>query len=132
MRRDFALPEQDVDFLEASQYKWETIRDGRGSWLIIYDYAVPAGYNVQKVNTALKIDQGYPVSQIDMVYFDPPLKLINGTRQPGALANQAIEGKSWQRWSRHRTGHNPWRPGLDDVSTHLQLVDYWLERELNK
>ena len=83
------------------------------------------------ISAALKIDPGYPVAQIDMVYFDPPLQLVNKNRQPGALANQAILGKNWQRWSRHRTGHNPWRPGLDDISTHLLLVENWLERELN-
>lgn len=63
-----------------------------------------------------------------MVYFYPHLnrtdnKLIN------ALANQLIETTTYQRWSRHRTSVNPWRPGLDNLQTHLMLVDYWLERE---
>ena len=132
MRRDFALPEQDVDFLDASHFRWDTIRDGRGNWVVIHDYPVPDGYNVRRVCAALKIDQGYPVAQIDMVYFNPPLRLVNGASQPGALANQPIEGQNWQRWSRHRTGQNPWRPGVDDISTHLQLVEHWLDRELKK
>ena len=131
MRRDFALPEQDVDYLDGSQQQWETVRDGSRLWLIIYGYPVPAGYNHQQVNVALKIEAGYPVAQIDMVYFDPPLQRLNN-RPIGALANQVLLGKNWQRWSRHRTGENPWRVGLDDVSTHLQMVNHWMERELKK
>lgn len=131
MRRDFALTEQDVDFLDASGYQWETIRDGNINWVLIHGFPVPEGYNINSTSAALKIDPGYPVAQIDMVYFDPPLQLVNKNRQPGALANQPIVGKNWQRWSRHRTGQNPWRPGLDDISTHLLLVENWLERELN-
>lgn len=133
MRRDFALPEQDTDFLDANTLKWETIRDGSGMWVIIHNYPIPVGYNHSVVNLALKIESGYPVTQIDMVYFNPALHKNNGNGNPiRALANQNIEGGTWQRWSRHRTGENPWRVGLDDISTHLQMVKYWLERELVK
>lgn len=131
MRKHFSLPEQDVDFLNSSGYQWEAIREGSGNWVIIYSYPIPEGYNVNMVNLALKIDAGYPVSQIDMVYFMPALRLSNN-RTIIALAQKNIDGKTWQRWSRHRTGENPWRPGLDDISTHLQMVNFWLERELKR
>lgn len=131
MRRDFILPEQDIEYLDQSGYPWETISDGPNKWVIIHGYPVPNGYNISAVKVALKIEGGYPVAQIDMVYFDPALNKVNGTGI-GALVNQNVCGKAWQRWSRHRTAQNPWRPGLDDVSTHLQLVNYWLERELTK
>ncbi|MBD3636594.1 MAG: hypothetical protein HUJ25_04575 [Crocinitomicaceae bacterium] len=131
MRRDFALPEQDVDFLDANELKWETVKDRTGLWLIIYEYIIPSGYNHDIVDIALKIEGGYPVTQIDMVYFNPDLQKANGNNTPiKALARLNMDGKNWQRWSRHRTGENPWRPGLDDISTHLQMVKYWLEREL--
>jgi hypothetical protein len=132
MRRDFALPEQDNDFLEASGYNWDTLRDGHNNWVIIHNYPVPEGYNVTTVSVALKIDQGYPVSQIDMAYFFPKLSLRNGKVISASQANQIIIDNHFQRWSRHRTGQNPWRPGLDDISTQLNLVNFWLERELTK
>ncbi len=132
MRKQFVLPEQDEDFLAASSFEWETIKDGRFGWVLIYNHHVPDGYTIAKVNLALRIDPGYPVSQIDMAYFYPDLQLISGRPIPATQARQAIEGKSWQRWSRHRTGHNPWRPGLDDISTHLQMVTNWLEREVKR
>jgi hypothetical protein len=131
MRRDFVLPEMDVDFLDASGYIWETIQEEPFKWLIIHNYPVPAGYNVQNVNVALYIESNYPLAQIDMAYFMPHLVRISG-HSIGALASQSICGQDWQRWSRHRTAENPWRPGLDDISTHLQLVTNWMERELRK
>jgi len=130
MRREFILPEEDLDYITSLGLEWETIRTG-GDWVIIHNYPVPAGYNVANVKVAIKIDAGYPVSQIDMVYFYPALFLTSG-KAIGALSPTQIDGNSWQRWSRHRTGENPWRPGLDNLSTHMQLVKFWLERELIK
>lgn len=131
MRKEFSLPEEDAEYLESTELNWECIKDTRHQWLIVRDFSVPEGYNVDKVSVALRIDPGYPVSQIDMAYFYPALSLKSGKNIP-ALANQVIEGKNWQRWSRHRTGQNPWRPGVDNISTHLELVKFWFERELNK
>ena len=131
MRVDFLFPETDQLFLKSLGLPWETIREGNYQWLLIRDYPVPNGYNVAKVCVALMIPPGYPSAQIDMAYFYPHLAKTDG-KPIGALAFQIIGGVTYQRWSRHRTGTNPWRPGIDDVSTHLQLVDYWFERELKK
>lgn len=129
MRKEFDLPEDDVDFLNAEGFKWETILSN-GNWVIIKDYPVPSGYSVDKVDIALKIDHGYPTAQIDMVYFNPPL-LRKDNKIIGALSSRTIDSENWQRWSRHRTGTNPWREEVDGLSTHMSLVNYWLEREFN-
>jgi len=131
MKRDFFLPEGDQQFLESLHLPWETVKDGNNSWLIIHDYPVPEGYNVSNVSVALLIPPGYSTAQIDMAFFHPHLSRKDG-KKIGALAFQAIKGIQYQRWSRHRTGANPWRPGIDDVSTHFQLVNYWFDRELKK
>jgi len=128
MRREFNLPEQDTEFLEASGYDWEAIRVNNASWVLIHDFNIPEGYTTNKVTAALRIDNGYPTSQIDMVYFSPHLHRADG-KTINALAMQSIDGKQYQRWSRHRTPANPWRRELDDISTHLSLITYWLERE---
>ena len=86
MRRDFSLPEVDEDFLIASGFVWETWNDGAGMWLIIKNYSIPNGYTVSQSDLALKIDPGYPVSQIDMVYFSNELKITGKTI--GALADR--------------------------------------------
>lgn len=129
MRRQFRLPPDDEAHLNSLGLPWETVIDANVQWLIVHDRPVPAGYTAERVRTALQIPAGYADVQIDMVYFEPALARRDGGAI-GALAWHTIEGHRWQRWSRHRTPQNPWRPGIDDVAAHLLLVDYWLRREL--
>ena len=133
MRRQFDLPSFDTQHLATLGLEWETITEPSGSrWLLIHDWPVPvSGYNVERVLLALQIPPGYPDAQIDMVYFHPHLSRKDG-KAIGALSAHTLDGKSFQRWSRHRTAQAPWRPGEDDVSSHLVLVADWLEREFQK
>lgn len=131
LRRQFRLPETDEAYLNDLGLSWETVLDGQTRWLLIHEWIIPVGYTLQKTTLALQIPQNYSDSQIDMVYFRDPLARVDG-KTIGALATQAICTESWQRWSRHRTSANPWRPGVDDIATHLTLVDEWLRRELEK
>ena len=129
LRRDFRLPDEDVDCLDALAFKWETAADGSTKWLIIYGYAIPAGYNHGTADLALRIPPSYPDDQIDMVYFRPALALASN-KAIRNLSDATIDGKRFQQWSRHRTGENPWRSGLDNIGTHLLQVNDWLHREL--
>lgn len=131
MRREFELLNDDLKFLDVSGFEWESIIDQGMLWIIIHDFPVIKGYNHDKVDVAIKIETGYPRAQLDMAYFYPALerldnKLINAT------CFQMIDGKQFQRWSRHRTGENPWREGIDDLSTHISLISFWFEQEFIK
>jgi hypothetical protein len=130
MKRDFALPESDVEFLDSLGLPWETIKDSGQHWLIIHDYSIPPGYNVERADIALRLE-GYPVTQIDMAYFFPFLNRIDN-KQINNLTPLTINDKQWQQWSRHRTGKNPWRVGIDDISTHLIMFDDCLSSEFTK
>jgi hypothetical protein len=130
LRRDFKLPEEDVDCLDALRLKWETINENGAKWLIIHGYWIPGGYNQDTADLALRIPPSYPDDQIDMVYFCPQLALTSG-KTIRQLSTLTLDGGSYQQWSRHRTPANPWRPGLDNIGTHLLQVDDWLRRELN-
>ena len=132
MRRDFDLPSFDLEFLNSTDWQWDAIRVGTANWLLVHQFAVPSGYNHECVSVALRIEPGYPDAQIDMAYFHPPLSRIDRCHIGAADSMEMIVSKSFQRWSRHRTADNPWRPGVDDVSTHLALVSNWLEREFRK
>jgi hypothetical protein len=128
MRREIELPTRDTNYLNATERPWETLgAKGRG-WVLMHDFPVPPGYTVKEVIAAVQIPAGYDDTQIDMVYFYPPLVRTDG-KAIGALTQQTIDQKVFQRWSRHRTSSNPWRPGVDYVGTHMELVDDWLERE---
>ncbi|NJK44856.1 MAG: hypothetical protein HC933_11725 [Pleurocapsa sp. SU_196_0] len=135
MRRMFKLPDEDVATLAALGLAWETLIEVpepqvTQQWLLIHDYPISGrGYTVSTVNLAFLIDSLYPDTQIDMAYFYPALAKLDGS-SINALAEQLIDGKKFQRWSRHRTPQNPWRPGVDEIGTHLLLVNHWLEREL--
>lgn len=131
MRRQFTLPARDREFMDTRGLEWETINDAGGQWLLISDFRVPSGYSTERVTLGLMIPPGYPDAQIDMAYFSPDLLRTNG-RAINAISFQQLDGRNFQRWSRHRTARNAWRPGEDDVSSHLLLVEGWLEKELTR
>jgi hypothetical protein len=130
-RRHFTLPGEDQQSLDALGLPWETVIEGTVRRVIIYNYPLPNGYNQATINLCLRIEPQYPDTQIDMVYFHPHLVLTCGRSIP-ALSTEQFDGRVWQRWSRHRTRQNPWRPGIDNIATHLGLVKDWLGRELGR
>jgi hypothetical protein len=130
-RKQFDLLDEDVEFLESLGLPWETLSEPTGRWILIYDYPVCEGYNVKKLTVAIKVEPGYPRTQLDMAYFFPALSRSDG-QVIGATSAQQIGSKSYQRWSRHRTGENPWREGIDNLSTHMSLVSYWFRQEFEK
>jgi hypothetical protein len=131
MKRQFLLPEEDTIYLQSLNLQWETIIDSGMQWVVIQGFPICPGYTVDKVDVAIKIETGYPRSSLDMAYFFPALQRKDG-KGINALSFQPIDGKQFQRWSRHRTGANPWREGVDDLSTHMGLVSFWFEEEFKK
>jgi hypothetical protein len=123
-RRVFALPEEDTELLNAGQYDWETVES---VWLLIHDFTLPPGFTVPSTSAAVNIPSGYPSGALDMVYFHPAIARIDGRVIPGTQALVPIDGKQWQRWSRHYTAANPWHPGEYNVVTHLNLARTWVE-----
>jgi hypothetical protein len=130
-RRDFQLASHDIENLDNLGLPWETIRDPAGVLLLVISgWKLPAGYNVPTAQITLVIPQGYPDTQIDMAFFLPGLARADGK----AINNLSFVNWTlgrFQQWSRHRTPAHPWRPGIDDVSTHLSLADDWLRREFD-
>jgi Prokaryotic E2 family E/Multiubiquitin len=131
LRQDFRLPEAEEAHLNSQQLQWEAVLDQGNRWLIIRKWKLPPGYNCTETDLALLIPANYSDSQIDMVYFSEHLARTDGVAIRN-LSDMVICGAKWQRWSRHRTPQNPWRPGIDDVGSHLGLVDDWLRREFEK
>ncbi len=129
LRHQFQLPKTDEDYLAACGLSWETVAQGATQRVVISGFPVPDGYNHAEVSVSLQIMPAYPDTQIDMAYFSPALALRSG-RPLRALTNASFDERPWQRWSRHRTRQNPWRPGVDGIETHLLLVRDWLEREV--
>ena len=130
-RRDFNLLKNDQTFLEDYGLPWETVKDG-SQWVLMHRFPTQGGYNHDTVTAAVRLETGYPRSPLDMVYFSPGLVRLDGKPIGATQAQQVIDGKSFQRWSRHRTTNNPWRPGQDNIGTHVILIEDWLAREFEK
>lgn len=131
-KHDFSLPEEDEALLNASFPSWETVRYGNENWLIINQFSdIPPEYRVETITVALLIPESYPKTQIDMFYVYPGLSLpgrqINATQ-----VTKTIGAHEFQRWSRHRTQQNPWRPGEDNVHSQIALVEEMLLREVSR
>lgn len=126
----FALIAEDQAFAERRPGLIEGVIDGNRQWILIHDMEVPEGYNVNKVTAAIMLPVGYPTCGLDMVYFYPELSLSSGKRIHAADARITIQGKSYQRWSRHFTPQAPWRPGIDCLETYYAMIQGWLSREV--
>ena len=131
LRRQFELLPQDKDVLDAYGHPWETIVDG-SQWVLIHEFEAHEGYNHPCVTAAIRMETGYPNTELNMVYFFPALARKDGKAIGATQATQMIAGKQYQRWSRHRTARNPWRVGLDHLDTHIILIEDWLAREFRQ
>lgn len=131
MRRQFELLPEDEQFLDEYGLPWETIVDG-SQWVLIHDFPLPEGYNHRTVTVAIRLETGYPASGLDMVYFYPAVSRKDNRPVRQTENRQPLDGKSFQRWSRHRTAANPWIAGQDNLGTHVILIEDWLEREFEK
>ncbi|MYN04534.1 hypothetical protein GTP41_20795 [Pseudoduganella sp. DS3] len=131
-RRDFALLDVDEDHLDSLSARWETVLDSGRRWLIIDSYDVPYGYTSGSTRLALEIPPTYPGAQIDMFYVYPPLALSDGREILATQVRATIQGIEFHGWSRHR-GPSPgseWKIGVDNVVTHLALVESALQKEV--
>lgn len=130
-RRDAPTLDQDRAFLDGYAAGWESIVDG-SAWVLIPDFQLPAGFTESKVTLAIRMEGGYPLAQLDMFYVFPAIRRADGKPIRQADVIQHIDGRAFQRWSRHRTEANPWIAGQDCLETHIYLVEDALAEELLK
>lgn len=131
LRRQFDLLPEDRQFLEEYGLPWETIMDG-SQWVLVHEFPTRDGYNHLHATAAVRMETGYPNTELNMVYFFPALARKDGKPINATEVRQSLDGKSFQRWSRHRSQKNPWKLGRDNLGTHIILVEDWLEREFGK
>lgn len=127
LRRQFVLPDDDVEFLNGLGLDWETIIDNGVQWLLLIGFSIPPGYNVTRATLAIRIVPGYPAAALDMIYVNPPLRRTDGAAVR-ALTPCSIAGIEYQQWSRHYTAANPWRPNTDCIATHLHAAEEWFRK----
>jgi hypothetical protein len=127
-RRMAPVLEQDRLFLDGLGLPWEVITEGN-TWVLIHGYPLPAGYTAKFVTLAIRMETGYPMTQLDMMYVFPAIARTNGRAIANANIAQPLDRKVFQGWSRHRTPANPWVPGQDSLETHYYLVEECFRKE---
>ncbi|WP_075678310.1 multiubiquitin domain-containing protein [Stenotrophomonas sp. TD3] len=127
-RREFSLLAADAEFLDRRGLQWQAVNND-GQWLIVSEFPLPLGYNAAVCTLAVLIPPSYPTAALDMFFCHPPLS-INGRIPPQTEHHQAIDGRNFQRWSRHRGGASQWSPGVDNLASHFALIDEALAREV--
>ena len=93
--------------------------------LLIKDLRLPNGFDPKMADLMVLIPSGYPGSALDMFYFDPHLKRLDGS-EIHALAEESHFERLWQRWSRHYQ----WEAGKDSLVGHVEFVKRQLHDEL--
>lgn len=132
-RRQFKLSSADEAVLNRLGRRWEALAEPGKNWIIVYGYAPPHGFVQTSVDMALWLQQGYPAVEIDMAYFSPALSMPSNRVINRTQVTMMIDGRQWQRWSRHRQPGGPaWNPGEDSLETHLEYVDMFLNQELER
>ena len=128
LRRQFEPLPIDRQFLDEYGLPWETLVDG-SQWVLIHDFPTHPGYTHPAATIAVRMETGYPNTELNMVYLYPALARKDGLPIGATQATETIDGKIFQRWSRHRTAPNPWKIGQDNLGSHVILVEDWLARE---
>lgn len=127
---NFEVLPNDRDYLSHAFKKFRTTIENGRRWLIVEDYQLPDGYNHNTVALAVEIPIGYPQAQLDMFYTYPAVQLLTGQQPDRTEHRETIEGKNYQRWSRHRGQTSMWNPAVDSIITHFALIEEAIVREV--
>jgi Prokaryotic E2 family E/Multiubiquitin len=129
---DFALLDVDEYHLNRLGLRWETIIDANRRFLLIHNYPLPVGYSADRTLLALEIPPTYPGAQIYGFYADPPLGLSSQRPIDSTQLRANILGREFHGWSRNRGPALPWNSAIDNVMTHLMMVDAALAKEVGE
>lgn len=84
---------------------------------------MPEGYDHQVISIAVEIPIAYPRWKLIRFYTYPRTNWLSKSIPSCTEVDQLIEGKPYQRWSRHRTHLSAWNPASDSVVTHFALIE---------
>ena len=119
-----ALTKNDIEYLNYRFNGYWEEKTEETRHLIIKNYPLPVGYNIDKVELMIIIPSGYPMAALDMFYLYPEVHKKNKQEIP-AICHMGYFAKNWQRWSRHYS----WKPGIHTLSTHIEVVENILKKE---
>lgn len=93
---------------------------GGWSFLVIPNYALPGGFQPNRVELLVKLPPGFPDAAPDMFWVYPEVKTPNGAVPRGTSA-ECLLGKDWQRFSWHLAA-GAWKPGISTLRDYLRCI----------
>jgi len=130
LRRDFDLPEEDVQFLNSLNLTWEAIKEGNARAVILCGFPMSQLFQPTEVNLKIKIPNDYTSgAALDMFFTDVPVTRADGAAIKALTESAVFNAKKWWQWSRHYPKDTKWRPGTDNLGTHICFVQHVLDEE---
>ena len=93
---------------------------GGWSFFVIANYALPVGFQPNRVELLVKLPPGFPDAAPDMFWVHPEVKTPNGAVPRGTSAERLL-GKDWQRFSWHLAA-GAWKPGASTLRDYLRCI----------
>ena len=122
-----SLPIPDIEYLTERRLNYTATGEGGMTCVVLPGFQVPDGYDRRNADLLLRLSPGYPDVPPDMWWFDPPVRLPDGTSAPATESVEHYLGRSWQRWSRH-FAPGQWHSGADCLESFLALIRKELTR----
>lgn len=121
------LRPDDEEQLDQLDLPYEVVSEGGMICVVIENWRLPPGYVPGTADLLLRLAPGFPDVPPDMWWFDPPVRLADGSFPIAAELIEQYLGRSWQRFSRHFTA-GQWKPGQDSLASYLALIYQDLKR----
>ncbi len=117
------LHQEDKEFLSSTYKKWELKMDPNA--ILVYDFLLPKGYNLEKATMMILIPPNYPGANFDMFYLCPCVSRSDGVAI-NCTSKKDLHKLIWQEWSRHYQQGNP----LPSVAAHVSFINFALALEV--
>lgn len=113
-------------FLEHAGINYRVFEEGGMLNVELLDFPIPHGLNAGTASILFRLSASYPDTPPDMWWIIPHLTSVNGGAIPATEVIETIDGRSWQRWSRHLDPAS-WRSGVDGLESYVRLLRNELE-----
>lgn len=130
LRGDFLLPGQDVQFLDSLNLGWETVEEDGRRAVLLHSFPLCEPFQPSIVGLKIKLPSDYSSgAALDMFFTSSQVTRADGKKIQGLTEAGSFDGKIWWQWSRHYLSGTKWRPGVDDLGTHISFVKNILYEE---
>ena len=115
------LPEPDAVYLERAGIQHRVFEEGGMLNVELLGFPLPTGLNAHHASVLFRLSPSYPDTPPDMWWIIPHLTAVGGGQIPATEVIETIDGRSWQRWSRH-LDPTAWRSGIDGLESYVRLL----------